>query len=153
MVVYVDPTFFGVVSEGLEEIYFLKNEDKDFVLLKTGDHKLSAQQRAIFEGVMKKWNLVKALTHFPSLMEMELNVLKVDSSRTVPMAITANVPIGLVNYWRRLRAVLEMSREFVPEMPKDVEQLMVIWAVLSAHKIIPVILTKAMMDGGQEGDH
>lgn len=147
IVIYVDPTFFGVISDGLDEVYFVKDDDETFSLERKGSKVLGVEHSTLLEATLKKWPLVTTLSKFSGLVNAELDVLGVNKENTVRMAITATIPISLMNYWRRLRAVLEMGRMVHPEIPKDVEQLMATWAVMSAHKVVPVILTKNMLEG------
>jgi hypothetical protein len=151
VVVYTDPTFFGVISEGLDEVYFLRGNDDDFSLMTSGGGKFTAEQDVMLQEVVKRWPLVNTLTKLQKLIDIEAAAYGVDKESSSQMVISASVPVGLINYWRRLRAVLELARpQFPDDIPQDVEQMMMVWAMMSTFKIVPILVLKNTLEGGNQ---
>jgi hypothetical protein len=149
VVVSSDISTFGVISEGLTEVYFCSN-DENFAITMKGQGRLTPEQEELLKDIMQKWPLPGILKDFPDIIQKEKEAMHIKGDKMVMMTVSASVPYQLAQYWRKFQATLDLSKGIYPELNTDTHRLMMEWMLIAMIKAVPTITLTKFLEGHQQ---
>jgi len=155
VVVYVDLSVVGIVTDGLEGVYLIDPRDKSFPFVKKGIGALTPEQEEIKEKAIATWPVFLSLKKFPDMMKhvVEQFVPQDQPVETEHLVIAVQVPKKMVRLYREFGVLMRLVVDRDPSLKgTDVEYLTAMWMLNSLLGILPSLMITRTFGGKQEPD-
>lgn len=158
VVVFTDPHFIGLVTEGLQRIAFITLSEAKLKLLSRGVGKLTLEQELMVKNIVSQWPDAEFLKILPQQVAESVSTLSINqeersNQKKVYLQIGGLLSLPVVMHWRKYMAMIEMTRRSGIEIPSDIDVRIIEWMILMTTPSITSLGTTIQAVKRQFGDN